>query len=508
MISYRQPNLFRLLNKVLNFKYKLSGLFSNKNISLEEKGKVLNDIVIGFLTSRGYTGPMPEIRIGENTFAVDSKNSSKLNERKENPNGPQEIIYISKNDLTSSEIMQVLGHELGHLATYDKDQKTADNIESKIDKIETGKDGDYTEYLASLKDKYNNLPSLEEALQLEKQIPNEYKEELVISTSTALLMAGTTIIAIQLSDEEQRVLRTEQARKAFNEFKKDFEDTMEEVEIYAFFAGEYLKKYADDWNVGYNGTLNKDNFLELPESLKDRSTIIHENLPPNTGNLGSLGGFDLLPEDDVNTKIPPTKTDEGKEFEGNIVDPLPEPLDKDSLTTADKNPPKVENNHILFISEEEAREKYKVAEDKITVDEKYPKSKSPSAILRDEMLKAGIEEPEYQNAAHHIVVEKGGDMEKSTEIFKELGIDINSAVNGVFLPTTGADKTNLTESPHIGRTGKEYKEIVDERITEAYNNAVKRNLNKADITKEVTKELTNIKNDLLTGKLKINNAKL
>jgi len=129
LISYRQPNLFRLLNKVLNFKYKLSGLLSSKNISLEEKGKVLNDIVIGFLTSRGYTGPMPEIRIGENTFAVDSKNSSKLNERKENPNGPQEIIYISKNDLTSSEIMQILGHELGHLATYDKDQKTADNIE-------------------------------------------------------------------------------------------------------------------------------------------------------------------------------------------------------------------------------------------------------------------------------------------------------------------------------------------------------------------------------------------
>ena len=75
----------------------------------------------------------------------------------------------------------------------------------------------------------------------------------MISTSTALLMAGTTIVAIQLSDEEQRVLRTEQARKAFNEFKKDFEDTMKEVEIYAFFAGEYLKKYADDWNVGYNG---------------------------------------------------------------------------------------------------------------------------------------------------------------------------------------------------------------------------------------------------------------
>ena len=71
MIPYRQPNLFRLLNKVLNFKYKLSGLLSSKNISLEEKGKVLNDIVIGFLTSRGYTGPMPEIRIGENTFAVD-----------------------------------------------------------------------------------------------------------------------------------------------------------------------------------------------------------------------------------------------------------------------------------------------------------------------------------------------------------------------------------------------------------------------------------------------------
>lgn len=508
MISYRQPNLFRLLNKVLNFKYKLSGLFSNKNISLEEKGKVLNDIVIGFLTSRGYTGPMPEIRIGENTFAVDSKNSSKLNERKENPNGPQEIIYISKNDLTSSEIMQILGHELGHLATYDKDQKTADNIESKIDKIEIGKDGDYTEYLASLKDKYNNLPSLEESLQLEKQIPNEYKEELVISTSTALLMAGTTIIAIQLSDEEQRVLRTEQARKAFNEFKKDFEDTMEEVEIYAFFAGEYLKKYAEDWNVGYNGTLNKDNFLELPESLKDRSTIIHENLPPNTGNLGTLGGFDLLPEDDVNTKIPPTKTDEGKEFEGNIVDPLPEPIDKDSLTTADKNPPKVENNHILFISEEEAREKYKNVLTKKKVEGKYPSYKSDSDILREEMEKAGIKTPDYANAAHHIVAAKGTGMPDATKILKKLGIDINSACNGVYLPTTGADTNDLSESPHVGPNGKDYKRIVNNRIKKVHDDAVNAGLSKDEITEKVIKEIDNIRVRLQTGELKINNAKL
>ena len=51
MISYRQPNLFRLLNKVLNFKYKLSGLLSSKNISLEEKGKVLNDICLLYTSS-------------------------------------------------------------------------------------------------------------------------------------------------------------------------------------------------------------------------------------------------------------------------------------------------------------------------------------------------------------------------------------------------------------------------------------------------------------------------
>lgn len=51
------------------------------------------------------------------------------------------------------------------------------------------------------------------------------------------------------------------------------------------------------------------------------------------------------------------------------------------------------------------------------------------------MVKAGIEIPDYPNAAHHIVA---GSSPKATEaraILQKYGVDINDAANGVFLPT-------------------------------------------------------------------------
>ena len=83
---------------------------------------------------------------------------------------------------------------------------------------------------------------------------------------------------------------------------------------------------------------NKGTILPLPNSIPD------ELKPPiHTGNT------DTLPEEKP-LVLPPTSLGNGKEFEGPIVDPLPEAQDKDDLTTADKNPPKLENNHIYFIT--------------------------------------------------------------------------------------------------------------------------------------------------------------
>ena len=59
---------------------------------------------------------------------------------------------------------------------------------------------------------------------------------------------------------------------------------------------------------------------------------------------------------------------------------------------------------------------------------------SDARILRRNMLEAGQIEPQYRNAAHHIVA---GEAEKANEarsILYKFGIDINAAENGVFLP--------------------------------------------------------------------------
>ncbi|MDH6457849.1 hypothetical protein M2102_001478 [Fusobacterium sp. PH5-7] len=135
----------------------------------------LTDLVEGFLKDRKYTGPMPEIHIGEKSFAVDS---SKGYGTEDSKNG-KEIIFISQDSLNSPDVLQKLGHELGHLVKYDKDEKTAENIGSKIEDIKPEEEKDYSEYLASIKDKYKDLPSLEESKELESKILDEDKEKLV-----------------------------------------------------------------------------------------------------------------------------------------------------------------------------------------------------------------------------------------------------------------------------------------------------------------------------------------
>ena len=99
-------------------------------------------------------------------------------------------------------------------------------------------------------------------------------------------------------------------------------------------------------------------------------------------------------------------------------------------------------------------------------------------------------------------------MPDATDILNDLGIDVNSACNGVFLPTIGADTTDLTEVPHVGPNGGSYKKTVNSRIKNVYDDAVKKGLTKDKVIEKVVKEIDNIKNDLQTGKLKINNAEL
>ena len=132
--------------------------------------------------------------------------------------------------------------------------------------------------------------------------------------------------------------------------------------------------------------------------------------------------------------------------------------------------------------------------------------KTDSVKLDKEMQKAGIAKPGYPCAAHHIVTDK---MEDVVEIFKEYDIDINSAANGVYLPTKGSKLSEVgKEAIHIGATSREYRDKLTEKIIKVVEKANNNNLSKSATKDAILKEIDNIRNDLLTGKLKINNAKL
>lgn len=62
-------------------------------------------------------------------------------------------------------------------------------------------------------------------------------------------------------------------------------------------------------------------------------------------------------------------------------------------------------------------------------------SNASSSILRQNMINEGVEVPDYPNAAHHIVAGNDRRAAGLRNILEKYGIDINSADNGVFLPT-------------------------------------------------------------------------
>ena len=132
--------------------------------------------------------------------------------------------------------------------------------------------------------------------------------------------------------------------------------------------------------------------------------------------------------------------------------------------------------------------------------------KTDSKKLDDELLKAGVVKPDYKCAAHHIVTDK---MDDVVEIFKEYNIDINSVANGVYLPSRGAKLSEVgKEAIHIGATSAEYRQNLTKRIVDFVKELDKTNLSKTAKKDKILEKINDIRNELLTGKLKINNAKL
>ena len=116
-----------------------------------------------FLTSRGYKGPKVDVLIGEESLSTRGK------------------VVISKDKLNGLSFLEDLGHELGHLVSYDdRNEDTAKIVESKMGTLEeTDTQGKYNDYLESLKEEYKNLKTEEETREWLATIPENEKERLL-----------------------------------------------------------------------------------------------------------------------------------------------------------------------------------------------------------------------------------------------------------------------------------------------------------------------------------------
>jgi len=73
------------------------------------------------------------------------------------------------------------------------------------------------------------------------------------------------------------------------------------------------------------------------------------------------------------------------------------------------------------------------------------------------MIASGQKEPSYNNAAHHIVAGSSPKAAESRAILDKYGININSADNGVFLPTD-KDVTGVAYHPSL-HTDEYYRKV-------------------------------------------------
>ncbi|GEM53936.1 RHS repeat-associated core domain-containing protein [Flavobacterium branchiophilum] len=93
---------------------------------------------------------------------------------------------------------------------------------------------------------------------------------------------------------------------------------------------------------------------------------------------------------------------------------------------------------------------------------------SDAAILRSNMIRDGVDVPNYGNSAHHIVMSNSTDANMIALRTKmtNMGIDINNSSNGIFLPSSSKVKNdfNLDAHAHSRVHTKEYKKNVFERL--------------------------------------------
>ena len=118
------------------------------------------------------------------------------------------------------------------------------------------------------------------------------------------------------------------------------------------------------------------------------------------------------------------------------------------------------------------------------------------------MKRAGIEPPPYPNAVHHIVAVGSEKARASVAILQAYGIDLDSPANGVFLPYR-KNKLVTTEAMHCGGHLDSYHINVRKRLDNVIVMAEDLGYTDSQIQKLICKELQIIREELLTGLLKV-----
>ena len=143
-----------------------------------------------------------------------------------------------------------------------------------------------------------------------------------------------------------------------------------------------------------------------------------------------------------------------------------------------------------------------------------------SGILRESLYEAGVTPPPYDNQAHHIVAKNAEQATYSREVLESLDIDLNSASNGILLPSDRSANYAVTETVDNAGHLDSYYHYVNKEIrcyltnyNPIYDNvenvgAILKELpeaEKAKIREGICNTLSGIKSALLKGEIKIHN---
>ena len=195
-----------LVDKFKDEHQKEFNLIKDKNLSLEDKQKLAQNLVERYLRENGYQGVIPEVLLTDeaHSFTVDSKDKETGAKRREK-------IYFSINDMANPDLAfsQLFGHEKAHMNTYDEGkygEETSIHTREKIGSENKNKvftEEEKADYLNNLRNKYKDQKSIEQQFAEAKLVPEKDKEHwaVLISENAAIAMGfrineGTTFAFI------------------------------------------------------------------------------------------------------------------------------------------------------------------------------------------------------------------------------------------------------------------------------------------------------------------------